>query len=83
MVKTLPFNAGDAGWILCRGATSHMPHGQKKQNMKQKRYCNKFNKDLKKKNGPHQKKNLKNKKNEDIFNPVSDFLFHPGHVKEE
>ena len=32
---------------------SHMPH-QKKQNIKQKQYCNKFNKDFK--NGPHQKK---------------------------
>ena len=36
-----------------------------------------------KKNGPHKKKILKNKKNEGMFNPVSDFLFHPGHVKEE
>ena len=54
--------------------------------MKQKQYCNKFNKDLKKKKKIvhiKKKKNLKNKKNEDIFNPVSDFLFHPGHVKEE
>ena len=31
----------------------------------------------------HIKKILKNKKNEGMFNPVSDFLFHPGHVKEE
>ena len=40
---------------------SHLPHGQ---NIKQKWYCNKFNKDFK--NGPHQeksffKKNLKRK----------------------
>ena len=38
-----------------------MPLSQKNQNIKQKQYCNKFNKDFK--NGPHQKhlfkKNLK------------------------
>ena len=28
---------------------SHMPHGQKKQNIKQEQYCNGFNKDFKKK----------------------------------
>ena len=39
-----------------------MPCRQKNQNIKQKQYCNKFNKDLK--NGPHQKKNLKKKKGE-------------------
>ena len=40
-------------WSLVEELRSHMPHGQKKekkknQNIKQKRYCNKFNKDLKK-----------------------------------
>ena len=30
---------------------SHMPRGQKNQNIKQKQYYNKFNKDFK--NGPH------------------------------
>ena len=34
---------------------SHMPGSQKHQHMKQKQYCNKFNKDFK--TGPH----LKNK----------------------
>ena len=29
----------------------HMPHGQKKQNLRQKQYCSKFNEDFK--NGPH------------------------------
>ena len=36
-----------------------MPHGQKKkkpQNIKQKQYCDKFNKDSK--NGPHTKKKI-------------------------
>ena len=28
---------------------SHMSHGQKKQNIKQKQYCDKFNKELKNK----------------------------------
>ena len=32
---------------------SHMPRGQKYQNIKQKQCCNKFNKDFK--DGPHQK----------------------------
>ena len=32
-----------------------MSQGQQNQNIKQKQYCNKFNKDFK--NGPHQKKN--------------------------
>ena len=56
MVKTSPSNAGGAGSIPSRGAK--IPHGSgpKNQNIKQKEYCNKFNKDFK--NGPHQK-NLK------------------------
>ena len=37
-----------------------MPHDQKTKNMKQKQYCNKFNKDFK--NGPHQKKKILKKK---------------------
>ena len=37
----------------------HMPYSQRKQNIKQKPYCNKFNNDFK--NGPHQK-DLKKKK---------------------
>ena len=32
-----------------RELRSHMPHGQKLQNIKQKQYCNKFNKDIKEK----------------------------------
>jgi len=57
--KTLPSNAGVVGLALGWGA--NIPHATqaKNQNIKQKRYCNKFNKDFK--NGPHQKKkfNLK------------------------
>ena len=50
VVKTSPSNAGGAGSIPGRGAK--IPHASwpKNQNMKQKRYCNKFNKDFK--NGP-------------------------------
>ena len=57
MVKTLPSNAGGAGSIPGQGAK--IPHalGPKKQNIKQKQYCNKFNKDFK--NGPHQKRKRK------------------------
>ena len=58
VVKTLPSNAGDVGWIP--GPGGKIPHGSgpKNQNIKQKQYCNKFNKDFK--NGPHQRN--KNKK---------------------
>ena len=60
VVKTSPSNAGGAGSIL--GLRAKIPHAlrPKNQNMKQKQYCNKFNKDFK--NGPHQKKILKKKK---------------------
>ena len=53
MVKTLPSNVGDAGSIPGQGA--EIPHASrpKNQNIKQKQYCNKFNKDFK--NGPHKK----------------------------
>ena len=55
MVKTLPSNAGGVGLIPGQGAKIPHASGPKNQNIKQKQYCNKFNKDLK--NGPHQKKN--------------------------
>ena len=39
---------------LVRELKSHMPHGQKTPNIKQKQYCNKFNEDfLKKENETH------------------------------
>ena len=44
-------------WSLVGELKSHMPCGQKNQNIKQKQYCNKFSKDFK--NGPHQKKKSK------------------------
>ena len=58
MVKKSPSNEGSAGLIPGWGAK--IPHALclKNQNIKQKQYCNKFNKDFK--NGPF-KKNLKNK----------------------
>ena len=54
VVKTSPSNARGAGSIPGRGAK--IPHAfqPKNQNIKQKQYCNKFNKDVK--NGAHQKK---------------------------
>ena len=57
VIETLPSNAGSAGSIPGRGAK--IPHASqlKNQNIKQKKYCNKFYKDFK--NGPHQKKILK------------------------
>ena len=48
VVKTSPSNAGGVGSIPGRGAK--IPHASwpKTQNLKQKQYCNKFNKDFKK-----------------------------------
>ena len=49
VVKTSPFNAGDAGLIPGQGAK--IPHAswRKNQNIKQKQFCNIVNKHLKKK----------------------------------
>ena len=60
MVKTSPSNAGGVGSIPGWGAK--IPHASqpKNQNIKQKQYCNKFNKDFK--NGPDQKILKKKKK---------------------
>ena len=46
VVKTLPSNAQGMGSILGWGA--RIPHASwpKKQSIKQKQYCNKFNKDF-------------------------------------
>ena len=53
VVETLPATAGSVGSIPSWGAK--IPHAlwPKNQTIKQKQYCNKFNKDFK--NGPHQK----------------------------
>ena len=57
VVQTLPFNSGGVGSIPAPGAK--IPHASrpKKQNIKQKQYCNPFNKGFK--NDPRQKKFLK------------------------
>ena len=60
VVKTSPSNAGVQLRSVVGELRSHMSWGQKNQNIKQKQYCNKFNKDFK--NGPHQKKILKKKR---------------------
>ena len=51
VVKTSPSNAGGVGSIPGQGAKIPRALGPKNQNIKQKQYCNKFNKDFK--NGPH------------------------------
>ena len=60
VVETSPSNAGGMGLMPGQGAK--IPHASwpKNQNMEQKQYYNKFNKDFK--NGPHQKNLLKNPK---------------------
>ena len=61
MVKTLLSNAGGEGSIPGWGAK--IPHASwpKNQNIKQKQYCKKFNKDFK--NGPYPENSFKKKKN--------------------
>ena len=54
VVKTSSSNAGCAGSIPGRRAKISHALEPKNQNIKQKQYCNKFNKDFKN-NGPHQK----------------------------
>ena len=46
MVKTSPSNAGGAGSIPGRGAKIPHASGPKNQNVEQKQYGNKFNKDF-------------------------------------
>ena len=54
MAKTSPSNAGSVDWIPGQGA--QIPHAlwPKNQNIKEKQYCNRFNKAFL--NGPHLKK---------------------------
>ena len=56
LVKTSPSSAGGVGSIPGQGAGVLHALQPKNQNIKQKQYCNKFNKDFK--NSPHQKKSL-------------------------
>ena len=58
MVKTLPSSAEGAGSIPGRGAKIPNALEPESQSIKQKQYCNKFNKNFK--NGLHQKKLFKN-----------------------
>ena len=51
MVKTSSSNAGGVGSIPGQGAKIPHSSGPKNQNIIQKQYCNKFNKDFK--TGPH------------------------------
>ena len=60
VVKTLPANAGSAGSNPGQEAKILHASLSKNQHMKQKQYCNKFNRDFLK-NSPHQKKSCKKK----------------------
>ena len=60
VVKTSPSNAGGVGSIPGQGVKIPHVSQPKNQNIKQKQYCNKFNKDLKK--WSTSKKSLKRKK---------------------
>ena len=66
VVKAWPSKAGNAGSVSGWGAK--IPRAswpKKKQNIKQKQYCNKFNKDFK--NGPQQRKSRKKKKKIEVL----------------
>ena len=65
MVKTTLSNIGSAGSIPVWEAKIPYAMGPKLQNIKQNKYCNKFNKDFK--NGPHEK-NLKNINESQVIN---------------
>ena len=60
VVKMSPSDAGRADSIPLGGAGAPHALWPKNQEVKQQRYCNRFNKDFK--NGPHQKKKKKNLK---------------------
>ena len=60
MIKTLPSNVGVVSLIPGQGVKILDASWPKKQNIRQKQYYNRFNKDFK--NGPHQKRNLKKKR---------------------
>ena len=49
VIKTSPSNAGGAGSIPGGGAKIPQASRPQNRNIKQKQYCNKFNKDFKKK----------------------------------
>ena len=57
MVKTSPSDGGGVGSIPGPGADMPCDTGEINPNIKQKQYCNKFNKIFK--NGPHQIKKYK------------------------
>ena len=54
VVKTLPSSAGSAGLILVGKLSAPRASWPKIQYVKQKQYCNKFNKEFN--YGPHKKK---------------------------
>ena len=60
MVKTLPPNTGGTSSIPDWGTKISDALWSKKQNIKQKKYCNEFNKDFL--NGPHKKSKKKKTK---------------------
>ena len=78
MVKTLPSNSGGAGSIPGWGTKIPRASQPKNQNIKQKQYCNKFNKDFK--NGPHPK-NLFKKINKNKNALMIGRLFLPNHPR--
>ena len=53
MIETSPSNAGDVGLVSGQGTEIPPALQPKKQNVRQRQYCNEFSKDFK--NGPHQK----------------------------
>ena len=71
--KTLPSNVVDTGSIPGWRAKISHDSQPKIQNIKQKQCCNIYNKDFK--NGPHQKKKTKNKKQKTKYPMIQILLF--------
>ena len=72
VVKTLPYNGGGVGSIPGQLAKKPYALWPKKQNIKNKQYCNKLNKDFK--NSPHEKNLLENKEIEMLLKGISKYL---------
>ena len=80
VIQTSPSNAEGAGTIPVQGAKiPHVSQTKKKKNIKQKQYCNKFNKDFLKKWSTSKKKSLKKKKGGEMRLYINEVIIHIWH----
>ena len=74
VVETSPCSAGDTGSIPGQGGKIPHASGPKSQNIRQKHYLNKFNKDFK--SGPHQKEKKRKKSAREGLPGFASCLYH-------